>query len=106
MTGAGRRYHDVGGARSSLPIDRAPHPDEAWQVEFTATLWALINAPVPVMTLDEMRRGVEDLSPDLYDSMPYYDRQTRAVANALVERGHLSWDEVEGRIAMLARGRT
>lgn len=102
---ASRRHHDVGGA--PLPcsaIDRAGKPDRPWQVEFTATLWALIHGTTPVMTLDEMRRGVEDLPPEAYDAMPYYDRQTRAVAAALVERGHLSWNEIEGRIAMLARG--
>jgi len=102
-----RRHHDVGGDRSvAQPIDRAEHEDDAWQVEFTATLWALIGGGEKrAMALDEMRRGVEDMTPEAYDAMPYYNRQTRAVASAMVEHGYLTWDEIEARIAELGKDR-
>ena len=57
------------------------------------------------MALDEMRRGVEDMNPEDYDRMPYYDRQTLAVTGAMVERGYLSWDEIHERIAELGKDR-
>ena len=101
-----RRHHDVGGTR--LPdrkIDRTEKADAAWQVAFTATLWALIGGEERRMSLDEMRRLVEDLSPDRYDAMPYYDRQTLAVASAAIERGYFSREELESRIADLAAAR-
>lgn len=102
-----RRHHDVGGAPQPDPrIIRSGEADEAWQVEFTATLWALIGGGDDrIMALDEMRRGVEDMTPEAYNAMPYYDRQTRAVTSALVERGHLTWDEVDARIAQLRAAR-
>lgn len=98
-----RRHHDVGGAALPDPrIIRSGKADAPWQVEFTATLWALIGGGDDrVMALDEMRRGVEDMTPEAYDAMPYYDRQTRSVTSALVERGHLTWDEVDARIKKL-----
>ena len=84
-------------------IDRTEHPDEPWQVEFTATLWALIGGGEDrKMALDEMRRLVEDLPPDAYDAMPYYDRQTLAVATAAIERGYFTRDELDARIDKIA----
>lgn len=99
-----RRHHDVGGNPAAAGgIDRTEKPDAAWQVEFTATLWALMGQNTPQVTLDEMRRGVEDMRPEDYDAMPYYDRQTLAVTSAVVERGHLTWDEVDARIEKLRK---
>lgn len=102
-----RRHHDVGGERSAGgAIDRTEHQDDAWQVAFTATLWALIGGGEKrVMALDEMRRGVEDMTPEAYDAMPYYDRQARAVTSAMVEHGYLTWDEIEARIAEIGERR-
>lgn len=101
-----RRYHDVGGNPAAAGgIDRTEKPHLPWQVEFTATLWALMGQDTPKITLDEMRRGVEDMRPEEYDSMAYYDRQTLSVTSAVVERGHLTWDEVEARIALLRKRR-
>jgi len=101
-----RRHHDVGGNPAAAgKIDTTEKPDHQWQVAFTATLWALIGGDSPRMALDEMRRGVEDMAPEDYDAMPYYDRQTLAVTSAMVERGYLTWDEIEKRIAELGRSR-
>lgn len=101
-----RRHHDVGGnPAAESPIVRSGKPDEPWQVEFTATLWALIGGDDRRMALDEMRRGVEDMRPEDYDAMPYYDRQTLSGTSAMVERGHLTWSEIEDRIQRLRRSR-
>lgn len=102
-----QRHHDVGGNLAvAARIDSAEKPDEHWQVAFTATLWALIGGDDPRMALDEMRRGVEDMNPEDYDRMPYYDRQTLAVTSAMVERGYLTWDEISKRIAELGKDRS
>ena len=99
-----RRHHDVGGDPDAAgAIVRSGKPDEPWQIAFTATLWALIGGDHKLMALDEMRRGVEGMRPEDYDEMPYYDRQTLSVTSAMVERGFLTWDEVEERIAKLAK---
>lgn len=97
-----RRHHDVGGLRLDDPtIDRTPHEDEPWQIEFTAVLWALIGKPKRLMTLDQMRRGVEDLTAEQYDAMPYYHRQVLSIANGAVEKGYLTWDEINARMEAL-----
>jgi hypothetical protein len=101
-----RRHHDVGGDPTAAgAIVRSGKPDESWQVAFTATLWALIGGDDRRMALDEMRRGVEDMRPEDYDAIPYYDRQTLAVTSAMVERGYLTWEEVEARIEKLSKSR-
>lgn len=106
MASKARRHHDVGGDPAvAAPIETIGGSDAHWQVEFTATLWALIGGENPVMTLDIMRRFVEDMSAEDYDGMAYYDRQTLAVTSAMVERGLLSWDDVEQRISEIRNRR-
>ncbi len=101
-----QRHHDVGGNLAAAGrFDPVAKPDQPWQVAFTATLWALIGGDNPRMALDEVRRGVEDMNPEDYDRMPYYDRQTLAVTSAMVERGYLTWDEIDKRIVELGKGR-
>lgn len=99
-----RRVHDMGGL-SAGPIDRDEHPDERWHMEFFVLLSTLISPRNRILRLDEMRRAVEDLGEEKYNAMAYSDRQTWATAKILVEKGLLTWDEIEQRISTLRRRR-
>lgn len=92
------RPHDIGGLPAG-PVEVSDHGDSRWHVEFTATFYALIAPHRRAMRLDEMRRAVEDLGDEAYNRLRYFERQTYATASIMVERGLLSWDEIEGRIA-------
>lgn len=95
---ASRRVHDVGGLPAG-PVDASDHEDLRWHKEFTATFYALIAPRRRTMRLDELRRAVEDLGEEAYNRLGYFERQLHATASVLVERGLLSWDEIDGRVA-------
>ena len=51
------------------------------------------------MTSDASRRTQEELDQDTYDGSPYYGRWLLGLRKSLVERGHLSEDEIMARVA-------
>jgi hypothetical protein len=99
----GRRTHDVGGL-SAGAIELADHPTERWQVEVNATFGALMSPARRVLRLDEIRRAVEDLGPERYETLGYFERQTEATANLLIEKGVVTSEDIARRIGEL-RGR-
>ena len=99
-----RRVHDMGGLNAG-PIDREEHHVEPWHMEFFVLLATLIAPNNRILRLDEMRRAVEDLGEEKYNAMAYSDRQTWATAKILVEKGLLTWDEIDDRISALRQRR-
>ena len=62
-------HHDVGGAPSSEPIPRDEHPLLPWEVRVDALMWTLTDATRPggpLMTVDQLRRGIEELTAEEY----------------------------------------
>lgn len=90
-----RRHHDVGGLPAG-PIERAEHELAPWEKRVDATLRLLLAKKV--MTLDELRRGVEDLGAAAYDELGYFERWTAAIAQVLTEKGILEVSEVGAAI--------
>jgi hypothetical protein len=90
-----RRYHDLGGEPDG-PIDFTDHDAAPWEKMITA-LWGAARAR-GITNLDEMRRLVEDLPPDIYDR-GYTECRAEAMRNILDERGLITRDEVANRMA-------
>ena len=44
--------------------------------------------------MSELRRGIEDLGPGVYDELSYYERWISSVTNVLIEKGYISIDEL------------
>ena len=93
-----RRHHDMGGLKAG-PIDRTEHDDVPWEKQVNVILRLLASREPPVMTVDELRRGIEDLGPGEYDALSYYERWIRSIANILIEKGVLSVDALGGKMA-------
>lgn len=53
----------------------------------------------PAMTSDVSRRTQEELDQDAYDNAPYYGRWLLGLQKTLIERGHLSREEILARVA-------
>jgi hypothetical protein len=79
-----RRHHDMGGGPAG-PVERHEHGQEAWEKRVDAILRLLLAKRV--LTLDELRRAIEELGPATYDELGYFERWTAAIANLLVEKG-------------------
>ncbi len=53
---------------------------------------------------DENRRYVEMLSDDAYNTLNYYERWTAALARQMIDKGVLTQDEIDAKVADI-RGR-
>jgi hypothetical protein len=51
------------------------------------------------MTVDELRRGIEELGPGAYDELSYYQRWIASIGNNLLEKGVVTVDELGRKLA-------
>ena len=53
------------------------------------------------MNTDELRRGIEAIPAQEYESLSYYERWSASVETLLVEKGVLTAEEIDSRSAAL-----
>jgi hypothetical protein len=91
-----RGYHDIGGdPRHAAPVAYVSSPPPGW-AHLTD---ALRNALGDRYRLHEQRRKIEELGEDVYDSVTYYEIRVIALLEMAVERGFLTREEVDARMA-------
>ncbi len=95
-----RSYHDLGG-RPAGSVDRSEREAAFWEKRVDAIMMLLTGKDRRLMTVDELRRGIESLAPDAYDRLSYYERWIASIAGILVEKGILKQEELDTRIAEL-----
>ena len=92
-----RAVHDRGGWPTDAPIDRTEHQLADWELLTDALVGALGRRGV--MNVDELRRGIESMPPDLYERASYYERWLYSVETILAEKGVIASAELEQRLA-------
>ncbi|HZT52066.1 MAG TPA: hypothetical protein VFA22_09035 [Stellaceae bacterium] len=95
-----RRPNDVGGLPGG-PINTHAHEPEPWQRLLTAIVSAVGPAVRKINCVDEFRRAREDLDPDFYASLTYFELWTEGFINLMQEKGVLTRAEVEARVAAM-----
>jgi hypothetical protein len=96
-----RGPHDIGGLDAG-PVDTAPHDLSLWEKQIDAMNQLL--AQKGIRRTDENRAAIETLGHDAYDKLSYYERWTAALARILIDKGVLTQDEIDAKVAQL-RGR-
>jgi len=96
-----QKVHDRGGWRGAGAIDRAEHASTIWEKR-TDALMTLLGRN-GIIRVDELRRAIESIEPGRYESMPYYERWITAIEALLIEKGVLTRQEVEHKMAELSR---
>ena len=104
MSDKHRMHHDMGGQPAG-PVSTSEHEIEPWEKRIEAILRCMQLREKPVVSIDELRRGIEELPPKLYDTLTYYERWIASLTNILVEKGVLSRAEIEQRMAALKSAR-
>lgn len=95
--------HDVGGEPDG-PIDKTQHKLALWEKRTHVTSECL--AWRGVWVAEERRRRENDLGETLYFSTPYYARWLLATTKMLIEKGHITPDELMEKMAEVkARGK-
>lgn len=95
-----RRHHDMGGVEAG-PVHRAEHDCAPWEKRVDALLRLLVARRI--MTVDELRRGIEEIGPGAYDAMTYYERWITSITNNLLEKGVIEVGELGAEIAVAER---
>ena len=91
-----RGSHDLGGLKAG-PVDTAPHDPTFWEKQIDAM--NMLLAQKGLRRTDENRRYVEMLGEDAYNTLTYYERWTAALARQLVDKGVLTQDEIDAKVA-------
>ena len=91
--------HDRGGWPTDEPIDRSDHLLEDWERRTSALVGAVRAAGL--VNVDELRRGIESLPPEQYEALSYFERWSASVEAILVEKGVLTTEEIDRRVAAI-----
>jgi hypothetical protein len=103
-TQTGRRWHDMGGD-SAGPVPTQQHDFSLWEKRVDALM--IIASAHGQFTVDGLRRVLEDMGPDAFETMTYYDRWIASVNHTLIEAGVYTTSELAQRMtAVAARGAT
>ncbi len=89
-----RAHHDLGGAARFMcePVDTASHVLTDFDRDVDALRQVLGRKHL--MTVDEMRRGIEAIPEDDYHRLGYYQRWIRSLADNLIRRGVITEAEL------------
>ena len=93
------KAHDRGGWPCNEPIEPSEHEFMDWERRMDALHTVLGHKGV--RTTDEMRRAIESLEPSLYEALSYYEKWTAALEILTVEKGILSTEEIDKKMASL-----
>lgn len=92
-----RGHHDVGGMKDGGAIERTEHQLEDWEILADAVNQAL--GAKGIRRTDELRRVREEMDPDLYRSMSYYERWIASAERILIEKKILTREEIDRKVA-------
>ncbi len=80
--------HDVGGQEGG-PVDMSEHDTAHWEWQIDAMV-RLALARGLISDFAELRDGIEQLTPQDYENLTYYERWAKSLAFTLVSRGVVS----------------
>lgn len=97
--GRQRAHHDLGGVSAFMcrDIDTEPHAltDFDREVDALRQLLSLKG----LMSVDELRRGIEAIPEAEYHALSYYRRWIRSIADTLLRKGVIDADELRVAVA-------
>lgn len=103
-TRTGRRWHDMGGDAAG-PVPTQQHDFSLWEKRVDALM--IIASAKGHFTVDGLRRVLEDMAPDTFETMTYYERWIASVNQNLIEAGVYTTSELAQRMTdVAARGTT
>jgi hypothetical protein len=93
-----RSHHDMGGVSKFMceAVDIEPHALTAFDREVDA-LRGVLGAK-SIMTVDELRRGIEAIPEAEYHRLTYYRRWIRSIADNLLRKGIITEAELSAAL--------
>ena len=91
----GRGHHDLGG-RPAGKVERTEHDYSEWERRVDAM--SVLLGMKKILTVDQRRKNIEALPPQLYDSLSYYERWLMSLAQSLIERGLITTEDLSRKM--------
>ncbi|GGC27939.1 hypothetical protein GCM10011504_02660 [Siccirubricoccus deserti] len=87
--------HDIGGLSRfrCTPVEHDEAPPDAFGKRVDALRQIL--AQKKMMTVDELRRGIEAIPEEEYFSLTYYERWLTSITSLLIEKGVVTPEELK-----------
>ena len=99
-----RGHHDMGGLDAG-PVQQTEHDYALWEKRVDALM--VLLAGRKLLSVDQLRKGIESLPPDAYEKMSYYERWIFSITQALQHNGVLTTAELSRKLeAVQARAQT
>ena len=100
----GRRWHDMGGQEAGSICDDQ-HDFSLWEKRVDALM--ILCSSKGYFTVDGLRRALEDMGEDAFETMTYYERWIASINQNLIESGAYTIEELGAKMAEVqARGET
>ena len=100
----GRRWHDMGGDAAG-PVPQDSHDFALWEKRVDALM--VLCSGQGLFTVDGLRRVLEDMGQDAFETMTYYERWIHSVTQNLMEAGVFTPGELGAKMEEIAaRGAT
>ena len=93
-----RGPNDIGGLPAG-PVETDPHQMSFWEKQVDAM--NMLLGMKGIRRTDENRRYIEMLGHDAYNTLSYYERWTASMSRLLIDKGHLTQEEVDAKVAEL-----
>jgi hypothetical protein len=93
-----RAHHDLGGVSKFMcePVDTAPHALTDFDKEVDA-IRQILGAK-RIMSVDELRRGIEAIPEADYHRLSYYRRWIRSITDNLLRKGVITEAELRAKL--------
>ena len=93
-----RAHHDLGGASKFMcePVDVEPHALTDFDRQVDA-IRGILGAK-KVMSVDELRRGIEAIPEAEYHRLSYYRRWIRSITDNLLKKGVITEEELRAAL--------
>ena len=95
-----RGHHDMGGEPAG-PVGLTEHDYSLWEKRTDALMMLLSDQKRQLLRVDQLRRAIEQLGPDAYDRMSYYERWIASITQNMLERGVFTADELGRKMAVV-----
>ena len=95
-----RGHHDMGGQPAGK-VEPAEHDYEDWErrVDALMMLCSGVKGKRKLLTVDELRKNIESLTPEAYDRLAYYEKWITALTNTMIQRGIITTAELAGKMS-------
>ena len=90
-----RGHHDMGGLDAG-PVQQTEHDYALWEKRVDALM--VLLAGRKLLSVDQLRKGIESLPPDAYEKMSYYERWIFSITQALQYNGVLTTEDLSRKL--------